>query len=403
MHLQIKKACINTKLMPAFYQEFHCLMDKCHKDCCDDGWKIAFSKKDYLKIMRVPKSPELEQRMRQAMRRIPKEKQTREMYAEFVNFNNKCPFHNEKGLCELQLECGAEVLPFVCRIFPRKPIFTHMAKEYSLSTGCEAVVELLWNHPEGIDFIEEPLERQQWLYEIHTHSHTIFPIIRSVCIDILQNRQYSISERLLLLGIVLDKLQKEKLNIDIEQWEMQTQQMLQGPKMDLNFDMSQNSMSLFNYCKVVMENLYRIPYFYRLLQSLSVEKTSSFMENDVKKESIQTRYDKMKQAVEEKFGDIDYLWENLLVNTWFYLSYPDTNSPDKLWKSYVNFCNIYNFLRHTIILGCGMEPTKEKFVHGVVMGSRYTLHSSARQAKLQEQLFKNDSATLAHMAILVQD
>ena len=59
---------IQTVLIPAYYKDFRCIMGDCQDNCCDDGWKIEFSKKDYLAIKRAPKSPEVEAQMRAGMR-----------------------------------------------------------------------------------------------------------------------------------------------------------------------------------------------------------------------------------------------------------------------------------------------------------------------------------------------
>ena len=61
---------IETLLMPAYYKDFHCIMGACQDNCCDDGWRIEFSKKDYLTIKRAPKTEEMEERMRLGMRRL---------------------------------------------------------------------------------------------------------------------------------------------------------------------------------------------------------------------------------------------------------------------------------------------------------------------------------------------
>ena len=107
---------IQTALMPAYYKDFHCIMGACQDNCCDDGWRIEFNKKDYLNIKRTPKSGEMEELMRQGMRRL-REREHDGMYAEFfLTEAGRCAFHTPEGLCRLQLECGEECLPLVCRV-----------------------------------------------------------------------------------------------------------------------------------------------------------------------------------------------------------------------------------------------------------------------------------------------
>ena len=49
---------IRTALMPVYYKDFCCIMGACQDNCCDDGWKIEFSKKDYLAIKRAVEEAE---------------------------------------------------------------------------------------------------------------------------------------------------------------------------------------------------------------------------------------------------------------------------------------------------------------------------------------------------------
>ena len=52
-------------------------------------------------------------------------------------------------------------------------------------------------------------------------------------------------------------------------------------------------------------------------------------------------------------------------------------------------------------MGCGETPTKEKLFHILVNVSRDMLHNEQRQDRLRDEFFSHDSATLAHMAILL--
>ena len=403
--MNVKKSTIpiQTKLKPVFYDEFHCIANRCQDNCCHD-WGITFSKKDYLTIKRAPKTPELEELTHKAMRRLPDGTRTPEQYGEFVTRSGACPFQREDKLCALQMGCGAETLPYVCRIFPRKNIYTPMAKEYSLSTACEAVVEQLWNLPDGIEFIEEPLEREQWRYMKSTPENLFFPTLHAACIDILQCRSYSIPERLILLGMVLERLQKTGLeHTTPEDWEQQIENLLNAPKMDLQFGSQKGQIALQNYLDTVKRSLGGVPYYQKLTFLLNAKISLSKNEAETVHLNTKSYYTYLNQQFEQTFGDISYFWENLLVNTWFYLGYPELNSTDALWKSYVNLCHIYSFFRHTAVLGCGTEPTREKLFHAIVMASRSLLHNSKRQSTLRDHFFQHNSATLAHMAILVQN
>ena len=51
-----KPMMIRTALMPLYYKDFHCVMGACQCNCCDEDWRIEFSKKDYLTIKRAVQS-----------------------------------------------------------------------------------------------------------------------------------------------------------------------------------------------------------------------------------------------------------------------------------------------------------------------------------------------------------
>lgn len=56
-------------LRPACFDDFHCLAAACRLSCCK-GWSITFDKKDYLSLKRQSGSPELNEGMKKALRRI---------------------------------------------------------------------------------------------------------------------------------------------------------------------------------------------------------------------------------------------------------------------------------------------------------------------------------------------
>ena len=82
---------------------------------------------------------------------------------------------------------------------------------------------------------------------------------------------------------------------------------------------------------------------------------------------------------------------------------PNLDGPEEAWKSYVNFCNLYSFYRFMAVMSCreGVEPSREELFRLMVFASRGLIHNSGQQTSLRDEFFQNDSATLAHMAILL--
>ena len=98
-----------------------------------------------------------------------------------------------------------------------------------------------------------------------------------------------------------------------------------------------------------------------------------------------------------------WFWENLMVTLFFNWRMPDCNSPERLWHSYVNFCNMYSIYRFLSVMSCREESSgnRDELFRLLVIVSRALLHSSGAMDLLSDQLFQHESATLAHMAILL--
>lgn len=394
---------VETKISPTFYQDFACIMDRCQHNCCTGGWKISFNKKDYLKIKRAKKTSEVEEITKRAVKRLPDGKRTEEVYAELVNTQDvPCLYQNEKGLCLLQLDCGEETLPRVCKIFPRSINNTAMGKFYTLSTACEAVVELLWNLPHGIDFVEDPLPRNEIFYTKRTREFDLQPLFISTTIDILQARSFTVSQRLLLLGMVLQDVKNTGFaDLQEEQWKKKVDMLLEHPEMlqGLETNTQNGHIALIQQYEH-MRNLMLNKYWDKLfLRFSSLQKTE---EHKLKTVLNLPLYLQCKEQMDSYFGDIEYFWENILVNLCFWMQIPWIESEKKLWQSYINLCNIYSFFRVASVMACGTEPTREKLFQSIVMCSRVLLHDRSRMDQWTNNFQTTGSESLAHMALLVQ-
>lgn len=76
---------------------------------------------------------------------------------------------------------------------------------------------------------------------------------------------------------------------------------------------------------------------------------------------------------------------------------------ETLWKSYVNFCNLYAIYHFLTVMGYreGIENNQEELFGLLVFASRSLIHNGQRQSQRRDEFFQNNSATLAHMAILL--
>lgn len=399
---------INQVLMPAYYKDFQCIGGKCLDSCCKYHWNIIFSKKDYLKIKQAKKSPALAEKVRQSMQRLRGEEATDASYAEFGMKTGACGLLSADGLCTLQMECGYDCLPRVCKIFPRRETRTVCQKMQSLSTGCEAVLQLLYDLPDGVEFILEPLPpKAQMTLNIEKPSpwQARYPEILSVCIDILQARAFPLPQRMILLGLALKDLQASES--ELENWLARSAAMLKNPDISaLLVDMRSNrNVFLLDHIKFLLRVKAQSEVWQQIIDALQVEVDYAIDERgmaaNIKGKAYIDLYAQYEQAFAEKFGDLEYFFENIMVAQLFHYQYPDTASAEAIWKSYVNLCNMYSSFRFCAIAGTAVKPDFAQLFHVLVTLSRTLIHNQVRQAHLRDELFQNDSSTLAHMAILV--
>lgn len=403
-----KSVLIDKDLRPAYFDQFHCLAADCRLSCCK-GWRISFDKKDYLSLKRETGSSQLNQRLENGLRRIRRGPLAEIHYGEFVMKGDVCPLLREDCLCALQVEKGHEALPFVCRSFPRSEqaqISGYL--ERSLSPACEGVLTLLWDLPDGVDFLSDPLPKgpfQRLTFGEDEYLQPHFQEIRSACIDLLQDRRFPLARRILLMGVLLNELAEGQK--DIPRW-LATANSLPAdalPEKILN-QSGEKSLPMFlsNNLKVLL-SLSSSNGDFPLMQQQIFSDMKIEMHLDSSKATIPSS--PYLQA-RERFGQLpqaEYFMENLMVSLFFHLHLPVVSDPETLWKSYVNFCNLYSFYRFVAVMSCresGGECREELF-RSIVHASRGLIHNGAHQASLRDELFKNDSATLAHMSILLSN
>lgn len=403
-----KSVLIDKDLRPAYFDQFHCLAADCRLSCCK-GWRISFDKKDYLSLKRETGSSQLNQRLENGLRRIRRGPLAEIHYGEFVMKGDVCPLLREDCLCALQVEKGHEALPFVCRSFPRSEqaqISGYL--ERSLSPACEGVLTLLWDLPDGVDFLSDPLPKgpfQRHTFGEDEYLQPNFHEIRSVCIDLLQDRRFPLARRILLMGMLLNELMEGQR--DISRWLAKASSLPADalPEEILN-QSGEKSLPMFlsNNLKVLL-GFSTSDGDFPLMQRQIFSDMKIEMHLDSSKATIPSSPYLRARECFDQLPQAEYFMENLMVSLFFHLHLPVVSDPETLWKSYVNFCNLYSFYRFVAVMSCresGGECREELF-RSIVHASRGLIHNGAHQASLRDELFKNDSATLAHMSILLSN
>ncbi len=179
---------------PDYYQDFECIADKCEDTCCA-GWQIVIDKetlKKYTKIKGNFKKEIL--------------KNVNWFQGTFKQDKSKrCAFLNDRNLCDLYLSQGEEDFCKTCREYPRHTEEFEGVREITLSISCPEVARILMNRMEPVAFISEEKEGDEEFEDFDPFLYSILEDARKEMIAILQKRDLTISDRILLvLGMAHD-------------------------------------------------------------------------------------------------------------------------------------------------------------------------------------------------------
>lgn len=405
-----KKIFVTRDLRPSYYDAFHCLAEGCRISCCK-GWLIGFDKKDYLSLKRLQGSARLNRLLAQGIRRI-RGNTDNAYYAEFSMESGVCPFLREDCLCAIQVEKEHTALPAVCQIFPRTESYQPSGYlERSVSPACEGVLDLLWDLPDGVDFLSDPLpdKRRHGTFEFKSQDFLAvhFQEIRSWCIDQLQDRRRPLPERILRIGLALKELADGER--DIPRWLRRAEALANNTEMLLEGYGERNHLLplyLSNNLRILATRQENDADF-EALQSeilLSFAVVPGGKPGSARQDISTAPWLAACERFQKNFAGREYFMENLMTAVFFHLHFPDLkDDKTSVWKSYVNFCNLYAFFRFMAVMSCRETSAgdRDALFRSIVHASRMLLHNSGRMNALRDEFFDHDSATLAHMAVLL--
>ncbi len=172
---------------PDYYKKFVCIADSCPDTCCA-GWGVVVDgeslekyrnfKGDYAETLRSRIS-------------VDSDGDT-----VFTPANGKCPFLLDNGLCEMYIELGESSLCKTCRLFPRHIAYFGARVETGLSLSCPEAARIIMESDKPIEFITEETDGFPEPTSIDPNLYFTLLEARKCSINILQNRNFSISKRI---------------------------------------------------------------------------------------------------------------------------------------------------------------------------------------------------------------
>ena len=360
---------INEYLVPDYYPRFQCKIGECRHVCCD-GWPVTISMKDYFRLVSINCSPELRRKLDISLHILPHP--TEEGYAQIVpGYNGTCPIRMEDGRCRIQAELGEEKLAYICRLFPRG-VRAKDDFECSCANSCEAVVEIFMDHPDPLNFVRMPLgfdlpeiKERQNIFETAGRGQDI----RLYYIKIIQDRKQKLPERLMTLGIALQKVEKalktnDRAEIDKllasepehfgQVIEKQTQEQFDAGMKIARFMVEQvdeRSQTVKNYGEEALR--------WFALGNNSIGRYYSAAAN-----------------FESVIPDWEIVFEHLLVNHMFFEQFPFQDRPVPVKDEFLAICGVYTLMRFLSVGWMAVHPSREDFVDVCAALFRLISHTS---------------------------
>ena len=144
-----------TVFAPNYYNKFKCIADKCRHNCCI-GWEIDIDDETLEYYTTVGGC--LGERLKN---NIASDNET----AHFIlKKDERCPFLNENGLCDIISQLGEGALCQICDDHPRFRNFYSDRTEIGVGMCCEAAAQLILSQTEKFSLVCLETDGEELLY-----------------------------------------------------------------------------------------------------------------------------------------------------------------------------------------------------------------------------------------------
>ena len=162
------------EVFPNYYTKFKCIADKCKHSCCI-GWEIDIDE-DTMDLYNSLEG-EFAERIRGSI--------AGEVPHFVLKDDERCPFLNRSGLCDIICELGEGAICDICNLHPRYSNFYEDFTETGLGLCCEEAARIILTEKERFSvLVPESAKTDEFFTQ------------RQEAFDILQNRSLSVLERL---------------------------------------------------------------------------------------------------------------------------------------------------------------------------------------------------------------
>jgi lysine-N-methylase len=403
-------------LIPQYVREFSCIGSACEDSCCA-GWRVNIDEATYKKYKKA-RDKELTPLFQKNIIRNRSNPSSDNFAKIKMRDGGRCSFLSEENLCKVQLNLGEDFLSNTCAIYPRTVNKINGVFEKSLTMSCPEAARLALLDPNGMEFDEvEELNTHGFIAkELDTSNPNLMnnPIkylweLRIFTIQVLQDRTYSLNERLILLGLFFRKVQEavdnDKLVAIQDIIAHYASMMVKGGAKTGLSNVPTNLAIQMELCKELLD--YGVAHGIgseRYKQCLSETLQGMKYTNEANVEEITERY---KKAFEEYFmpfvSEHEFILENYLVNYVFKNLFPFGNKT--MFEDYVILVLHYSMIKLHLIGMAGFHKglTTDLVITLIQSFSKSVEHNNVYLKKAFKLLKDNGYTTMAYMAILIKN
>ena len=204
-------------LQPKYVADFQCAGSKCDAKCCRNLWLIDIDRETYKKYQRI-KNPSMRKKILTSMQPSI----TRVGFKIKFNENGACPLLCEDNFCYVQKNLGEDALSETCKLYPRRLNKIGNYQFRVLSMTCPVAAEQALLSPYGMELQQLSCEDDSAAWKLavkNTHSKEVSDDLAAVHImmgglAILQNTSYTFEQRLVLLGLFLDRVEDCRQDVE---------------------------------------------------------------------------------------------------------------------------------------------------------------------------------------------
>lgn len=405
-------------LFPQYVNDFSCIGSACEDSCCA-GWRVNIDEETYKKYKKS-QDKELKPLFRKNLIRNRSTPSSDNFAKIKLNGEGRCTFLSEESLCKVQMNLGEEYLSNTCTVYPRIINKVNNVTEKSLTMSCPEAARLALLNPNGIQFdeIEETVNSRGFVANelVSDNSNLInkpvthFWELRIFTIQVLQNRKYSLNERLIFLGLFYRKAQEVVENGKVDSIPQviahYAKTMANESAKDILSNVPSQSSIQMELCKELLD--YRLAHGIgnnRYMNCLSETLKGIEYTSEANMEEVAENY---KEAFDEYFrpfiGDREYILENYLVNYVFKNLFPFGKN-HTMFEDFIMLILHYSLIKlHLIGMARFHKGLTEDLVITLIQSfSKSVEHNNVYLGRAFKLLKDNGYSTMAYMSILIKN